>query len=198
MPLSDYDRALLKRAIQRDRSAFGDFYLRYRPTVYLEILSVVGTSSEAEDLTSETFLRAWNAICRFEDRGFSIEAWLKRIARNLALSSRKRRAHECSSDELERLVDPALLPEQQMESEIDGAAVRQALLGLSDVQRQVLTMRFYEDFTYGQVADVVGKPEGTVRVIQHRALRSLRVLLEKGGLRRQRGVADPAVQGGGE
>lgn len=199
MPLTDYERSLLRRATQRDRSAFSDFYLKFQPTVFLEAFALVRSQNEADDLTSETFLRAWNAIDRFQDRGYSIEAWLKTIARNLALTHMKRRAKECSSAELERLVDPALMPDQHLENEFVNATVREALVGLPELQRQVLTMRFYEDLTYSQVADVVGKPEGTVRVIQHRALRSLRNLLEKGGvLGSQRRTANPAVPGGGK
>ena len=197
MPLSDHERTLLHKAQRGDRSAFSDFYLRFQATVYLEVYAIVRSASEADDITSETFLRAWNAIHKFEDRGFSIEAWLKTIGRNLALTYMKRRRQECTGQELEQLVDPALLPEEYVETEVESATVREALLGLPEIQRQVLTMRFYQDLTYRQVADVVGKPEGTVRVIQHRALRSLKDLLVRGGfLREPPHVVDPVAQGG--
>jgi RNA polymerase sigma-70 factor (ECF subfamily) len=195
MALSDYERKLLKRAVKGDRSAFSDFYLRYQPSIYLELHGIVGSKSEADDLTSETFLRAWNAIGRFEDRGFSIEAWLKRIARNLAFSYLKRRGRERTNEDLEGYFATGKLPAEHAESELEGEAVRAALRDLPDVQRKILTMRFYEDLSYREVAAAVGKQEGTIRVIQHRALRSLRCLLEKGEdlLREERGSANSAA-----
>jgi RNA polymerase sigma-70 factor (ECF subfamily) len=197
MPLSDAERDLLKRAVRRDPAAFSDLYVSYQRAVYMEIYGLLGDTFETDDLTSETFLRAWNAIHRFEDRGFSIETWLERIAHNLAISHLRRRGRESTNVELELHVDPRLQPDEQAEIAFENEIVRQALLDLPSMQRKVLTLRFFHDLSYPQVAELIGKPQGTVRVIQYRALRSLRCLLEKGGAIRRGGkpVALPATGG---
>jgi RNA polymerase sigma-70 factor (ECF subfamily) len=168
---------------------------------------LVGNKFEADDLTSETFLRAWNAIDRFEDRGFTIEVWLLKIGRNLTISYLKRRGRESTNGEMELQVDPKLSPEQQAEALLDNEAVRQALSGLPTIQQKVLTLRFFDGLSYLQVAAIVGKSQGTVRVIQHRALRSLRQLLMKSGLltqvvrtsaRSSQVVSSPVARGGGK
>jgi RNA polymerase sigma-70 factor (ECF subfamily) len=194
LPLSSFECKLLKRAHRRDRAAFSELYVAYYRAVYLEIYGLTRDRDETDDLTSEAFLRAWNAIGRFEDRGYSLETWLKRIARNLALSHIGRRGREAPSVELDLLIDPSLTPDEQADAAFENEAVRQAMVNLPAIQRQVLALRFFDDMSYNEVAEVIGKPQGTIRVIQHRALRAMRELLEKGRLK----PALPPASGGGE
>lgn len=203
MPLSQFERRLLKRACRRDPRAFSDLYVAYYRPVYMEIYGLTRDADETDDLTSEAFLRAWNAIDRFEDRGCSLETWMERIARNLALTHIGKRGRETSSLELDWIVDSAPQPDEKADIEFETEVLRQAMIDLPAVQRQVLTLRFFEELSYDEVAEAIGKPQGTVRVIQHRALRSLRELLEKSGIFRPggRSVVKPAlppVSGGSE
>ena len=194
MPLSDCERELLRGARRRDPRAFGELYVAYYRAVYLETFGLTRNPDESDDLTSDVFLRAWNAIDRFEDRGYSLETWLKKIARNLAVSHIRRRGRQAPSVELDWLVDPALTPDEQADVASDTEAVRQAMIDLPAIQRQVLNLRFFDDMSYNEVAEVIGKPEGTIRVIQHRALQAMRELLLKGRLK----PALPPASGGGE
>ena len=133
---------------------------------------------EAEDLTAQTFLKAWEAIDRYKERGAPIIAWLLRIAHNLTISFlRSRREHGVLD---EAFIDQKLHrnPEDAFEQSTDEASVRRAILNLRDEQRQVIMLRFVEEMDYSHVAAVIGKSVPAVRVIQHRALGNLRKIMQ--------------------
>ena len=173
------ERTLIERAIKRDGEAFGALYDRHVIRVYRHIYYMVGNATEAEDLTAQAFLQAWQAIGRYQARGAPFVSWLLRIAHNLGVSylrSRKERA------ELpETLVDHSRYnnPEEVLQRHVEGKRVREAIMRLRDEQRQVIMLRFVEDLEYREVAEIVGKSIAAVRVIQHRALNSLRKQMER-------------------
>jgi RNA polymerase sigma-70 factor (ECF subfamily) len=84
MALSPEERILISRAVKRDRDAFAKLYVQYHDSVLRRVMLIVGRREEAEDITGEAFLRAWNAVDRFEDRDVSILAWLCKIAERRA------------------------------------------------------------------------------------------------------------------
>ncbi len=172
-PHSD-ERDLVERAVRRDPEAFGELYDRHVVRVYRHIYYLVGSPAEAEDLTAQTFLQAWEAIERYQIRGAPFVSWLLRIAHNVAVShlrSKRERAqlHDGIVDEGSRR-DPEAVAEQKADEE----RVRQAILRLRDEQRQVIILRFVEDLEYREVAEIIGKSVAAIRVIQHRALNALR------------------------
>jgi RNA polymerase sigma-70 factor (ECF subfamily) len=191
MPLSDLERNLLARAVRRDPHAFSDLYVLYHGAVFHQILGLVRNHHDADDLTSETFLRAWNAIARFEDRGFTMEAWLQRIGRNLSITHLRRRGRELTNGDFEMELDDKPLSEERVEALLDDETVRRAMVELPTMQRQVLKLRFFDNLSYEQVSTVIGKPKGTARVIHHRALRSLRSLLSARDSLTRTAVVDP-------
>jgi RNA polymerase sigma-70 factor (ECF subfamily) len=164
----------VRRAIQRDREAFGALYDKHVVRVYRHIYYIVGRPAEAEDLTAQAFLQAWEAIERYQIRGAPFVSWLLRIAHNLAVSYLRSKRE--SSELPETLVDVSRQgnPEQEVLRGADGERVREAILGLRDEQRQVIILRFIDDLEYREVAEIVCKSVAAVRVIQHRALNSLR------------------------
>ncbi len=175
------ERTLVQRAIARDREAFGFLYDRHVVRVYRHIYYMVGNVAEAEDLTAQAFLQAWEAIERYEIRGAPFVSWLLRIAHNLAVSylrSRKERAQ--LPDWLEDHKSERN-PEEALQQQVDGENVREAILHLRDEQRQVIMLRFVEDLEYREVAEIVGKSVAAVRVIQHRALNALRRQMQREG-----------------
>jgi len=179
MPLSAEERKLISRATRRDREAFAQLYVRYHPAVFQRALSLVGNRQEADDLASETFLRAWSAIHRFEDRGVSIQAWLLTIAQRAALRQLRKRQPGLAVDPVVLEASAEYSPEQAAERKSELEIVRRAMLALPRLQREVLAKRLLEGLSYAEVVASIGKPLGTVRVIQHRALRSLRQLILK-------------------
>ena len=179
---TEAERELVERAIRRDADAFGELYDMHVVRVYRHIYYLVGRTSEAEDVTAQTFLQAWEAIHRYQDRGAPFLSWLLRIAHNLAISHlRARRDGAQLHDGLvdyNRQRDPERMAVQQADEE----RVRQAILRLGDEQRQVIILRFVEDLDYREVASIIGKSVAAVRVIQHRALCALRKHMRMEGL----------------
>lgn len=165
---------LIVRAARGDEAAFARLYQRDVDTIYRYLLFKVGDPAVAEDLTSEAFVRAWQALPRYQHRQQPLRHWLLRIARNLAVDHFRRQAMDRAAvDELSQAVPLVAGPPPLSESEELEAALRT----LPPSQREVIVLRFLEDLPTSDVARIVGKSEGAVRVIQHRALRALRALL---------------------
>jgi RNA polymerase sigma-70 factor, ECF subfamily len=166
------------RAAQRDRAAFGALYRRYLDRVYRYCFYVLGDHHDAEDVTERTFMAALAAIDRYRDEGATFRSWLFRIAHNQlanALRSRGRR-HASSLDGVAEPAvddDPAGFIGQAEESR----HLRRALDALPDDRRQVVILRFADGLTAREIGAVLGRSEGAVRVLQHRALRQLAEIL---------------------
>jgi RNA polymerase sigma-70 factor, ECF subfamily len=178
-PDRDEERRLVLSAIARDQAAFAELYDRHVVRVYRHIYYMVNDPREAEDLTAQTFLKAWEAIERYKERGAPFVAWLLRIAHNLTISYlRSRRDH---SELDEGFVDNKRdgNPEESLEQASDERNVRDAVLQLRDEQRQVIMLRFVEELDYTEVAAMIGKSVPAVRVIQHRALGNLRKIMQQ-------------------
>src|SRR5450759_1468217 len=157
VPRANDDTALVLRAIRRDQDAFGELYDRHVVRVYRHIYYMVGSAAEAEDLTAQTFLRAWEAIERYQVRGAPFVSWLLRIAHNLGVSYLRSKRdsselHDGIVDTKERR-DPEWSYQQTAEEEL----VREAILRLREEQRQVIILRFIEDLDYREVAEIIGK-----------------------------------------
>lgn len=178
-PNRDEERRLVERAVSRDQGAFAELYDRHVVRVYRHIYYLVSDAREAEDLTAQTFLKAWEAIDRYKERGAPFVAWLLRIAHNLTISFlRSRRDH---SELDEGFVDHKRggNPEESLEQATDERSVRAAVARLREEQRQVIMLRFVEELDYREVAAMIGKSVPAVRVIQHRALGNLRKLMQE-------------------
>jgi len=183
---STMEAVLVERARAGDRQAFGELYDRYAALTYRHIHCLVGDRQTTEDLTAQTFLQALQAIDRYEERGMPFQVWLLRIARNLAINHwRFRRSHSPGNNGAERgncMPSPESLCEAKLLEEEVWGAVRH----LRGDQRQVIILRFVDGLSYPDVAQVLGKSTGAVRVIQYRALSALRRALEDGDLGRTR------------
>ncbi len=184
VPRANDDTPLVLRAIGRDQEAFGELYDRHVVRVYRHIYYMVGNATEAEDLTAQAFMKAWEAIERYQIRGAPFVSWLLRIAHNLGVSHLRSRKE--TSEVHEGIVDtkPRRDPETAYQQTAEEELVREAIMHLREEQRQVIILRFIEDLEYREVADIIGKSVAAIRVIQHRALNSLR---------KQMKVLDPAL-----
>ena len=176
-PDREEERKLVLKAVERDHDAFAQLYDRHVVRIYRHIYYMVNDSTTAEDLTAQTFLKAWEAIDRYKERGAPIVAWLLRISHNLTVSFlRSKRDH---SELDETFLDQKMTrnPEEALEQASDEKSMREAVLKLRDEQRQVIMLRFVEEMDYREVADIIGKSVPAVRVIQHRALGNLRKIM---------------------
>jgi RNA polymerase sigma-70 factor, ECF subfamily len=181
--VTDEEESLVARAAGGDREAFGRLYERHALRVYRHAYFLTGDQSLAEDLTAQTFLNALQAIPRYEPRGVPFIAWLLRIAANLVINHRKalKNRHSPLPETVEAR-GSFYSPEQSCETTFDSERVWDEVRKLSHEQRQVMVMRFVDDLGYPEIAQILGKSVGAVRVIQFRALTNLRHLLEEDAL----------------
>ena len=168
------DAALVLAAKAGDASAFGELYEQYRDPIYRFCLARTGTAHDAEDLVSDVFVKALQSLDRYQDRGLPFVAFLYRIARNAAIDRARTLKQPFSFDGL--LVEPA--SKQNVEAEASLAVEKTILLAalarLKPEHRDVITMRFIEGYAALEVAQFLGKTEGAIRTLQHRALERLR------------------------
>ena len=173
------DSELIARAAQGDREAFGALYERYVFRVFRHVYYLTSDPHTAEDLTAQTFLNALEAIPRYEVRGVPFLAWLLRIAYNLTLNHKKVRKNGTAQlPESLEVQGTIYSPEASCEAKADGERVWEGVRRLRSDQRQVIVMRFIDGLSYPDIARVLGKSIGAVRVIQYRALCALRRRLE--------------------
>jgi RNA polymerase sigma-70 factor, ECF subfamily len=167
-------RALVARAQQGDRSALEELYLIHFDRIYGYLHMSVGNRHDAEDLTTQTFLKMLEAIGRFRWQSAPFSAWLFRIAHNLAIDHF--RAGKRVQPE-EEVPEPNGVEESSAEEQALDSMGRARMLELIDrlaaEQRQVLTLKFLFGFVNAEVAGILGKSEGAVKSLQHRALASL-------------------------
>ena len=174
-------RALVARAQQGDRAALEELYLLHFDRIYSYLHMSVGNRHDAEDLTTQTFLKMLEAIGRFRWQSAPFSAWLFRIAHNLAIDHFRARKRVQPEDEVP---EPSGLEESSAEDQafdsIGRAGMLELIERLSAEQRQVLTLKFLFGFVNAEVAGILGKTEGAVKSLQHRALASLQKQLVGG------------------
>lgn len=169
------------RAAQADRAAFGALYRRYLDRVYGYAFYLLGDHHDAEDATERTFLAALDAIGRFRDEGASFRSWLFRIAHNQIANALRGRARRRAAS-LDAIAEPVdeVDPARRAGEADEARRVRRALAELSEDRRQVLVLRFVDGLSAREIGSVLGRSEGAVRVLQHRALRELARMLGPG------------------
>src|SRR5947209_17089832 len=175
-------RRLVDRAQHGDRDALEELYLIHFDRIYGYLHMSVGNRHDAEELTPQTFLKMLESIGRFKWRSAPFSAWLFRIAHNLAMDHF--RANRRWQPE-EEVPEPAPPEESSAEAEAMHAIGRQSMLelieDLSSEQQQVLTLKFVFNFSNGEAATILGKTEGAIKSLQHRALVSLQKQISAAG-----------------
>ncbi len=167
-------RVLVERAQHGDRDALEELYLLHFDRIYSYLHLSVGNRHDAEDLTTQTFLKMLEAIGRFRWRSAPFSAWLFRIAHNLAMDHFRARRRVQAEDEVPEPAggEESSAEEQALDS-LGRAGMLELIERLSAEQRQVLTLKFLFGFVNAEVAGILGKSEGAVKSLQHRALASL-------------------------
>lgn len=171
---------LIRGAKRGESGCFNELYSHYLTPIYRFIYMKVSSREEAEDLTHEVFLSAWQNIKRYRSRGFPFSSWLYQIARNRVIDSYRLKKTFVDLEEVDAKADPIEIRgaiELAIENDMTLDQVRVAIKNLHPDQQDVVLMRFMEDMPYETIASAMGKSEGAVRLIQHRALKSLREIL---------------------
>jgi RNA polymerase sigma-70 factor (ECF subfamily) len=167
--------ALVELARGGDAEAFGALYDHYQPSVYRFLYYRVGSAVLAEDLTSETFVRALRSISSFRWQGKDFGAWLTTIARNLATDHVKsgRARLEVATEDMTLHDAPTEGPENAVLAAVTHEAVLEALHALPEEQQECLVLRFLQSRSIAETAAVMGRSEGAVKQLQLRAVRNL-------------------------
>lgn len=194
--VTELDRELpriIARAKAGDTGAFGELYTRYAGMILRYLYVRVHEQEGAQDLTQEVFVRVIKGIGGFEYRGEkSFLGWLYTIAGNVLIGqARRKRALSTPLDESLELVDPR--GQEAVRSIFDRVALEQAIAQLTEDQQQVLMLKFFADMTNQEIATTIGRSEGAVKALQHRALHALQQILEReheAPLAREYGAAD--------
>ena len=172
---------IVRRAQEGDAEAFGELYDRYVDVVYRYVHYRVSSTALAEDLTSETFLRALRRISSYTWQGRDFGAWLVTIARNLIADhykSGRYRMEVATSDLVEAGADRSEEgPEGEVLAGLTNAALLDAVKQLNSEQQECIALRFLQGMSVAETAQIMGKNEGAIKALQYRAVKSLSRLL---------------------
>ena len=166
------ERLLVARAQHGDRAALEELYLLHFERIYGYLRVSVRNRHDAEDLTTQTFLRMLESIGRFRWQSAPFSAWLFRIAHNLAVDHFRAQSRVRAEDDVPELDEESSAEEQALHS-IGQAGMLELFDRLPPEQRQVLTLKFLFGFRNAETAGILDKTEGAVKSLQHRALASL-------------------------
>ena len=172
---------LLTQAKNGQESAFAEIYDLYFKKIYRFIFFRVSHKEVAEDLAEEVFLKAFSKINSI-NKNRSFEGWLYQIARNLVIDYYRQKKTTVSLEEIENiveyesnLVDTINLDQQQK-------TLLKLIKELTSEQQVIIKLKFFEDLDNEEIAEALQKSEGSIRVIQHRAITKLQELIQKGNI----------------
>jgi RNA polymerase sigma-70 factor (ECF subfamily) len=176
-PPSDIDDGTIELARTGDQQALAAVYDWYLPRVYRYILSRLGDVAEAEDLTEDIFLRMLGAIADYKRTSVPFSAWLFRIARNHLVSYYRKNGNRKADALQETMADSGHDPASIVETQLILGEVAEAVQRLPDAQRDVIALRFAVGLSIAETAQVLGKRQGNVKALQHKAVTRLQKIL---------------------
>lgn len=169
---------LVVRASQGEGGAFGRLYQIYSDRIYNYIYYKTGHSADAEDLTEQVFIKAWEAITRFRFEGKPFAAWLFKVARNTVIDHYRTRKTESDLSEVISAIAHDGDPEAFAQRRATAQALMTAIRSLTDEQQQVILLKFVDGMDNTEISATMGKQEGAIRALQYRALLSLQRILQ--------------------
>ncbi len=169
---------LVDRA-KEDPRAFAEIYEAFFEKIYNYVRYKVSNPTDAEDITELVFLRALESISGFKWKGYPFSSWLFRIAHNQVVDhfrATSRRSFS-SIDDSEAALDSGVNIEAEFDLKDDAKMIQAAIIKLPPDQQDVVILKFIDGLTNLEVAKIIGKSEGAVKSLQHRAMRNLRKIL---------------------
>lgn len=178
---------LIKEYLAGDEQALTELFSKHFRLVYSLVYRLVGNQGEAEDLTQEAFLKAWKNLKKFR-QGESFKAWLLKIARNTAIDFLRKKKHlslsELNQEEIseiipEDVIDPKPSVLEELSQRQDKQLIERLLGKLPLADREVLTMYYFDELTFAEIAFAISQPLNTVKSRHRRALAKLREILDQ-------------------
>lgn len=186
--LRDYEA--VKRAREGDDRAFAELHDRYRDTIFYMVLRIVNNASDAEDLTIEAFGKAFNNIHQYVPR-YAFSSWLFRIAKNNCIDfirSKKASVVDYDSNVVLQMDGATITstvsssaadPEQQMILEQGVTRMRDVISKLRPRYQRLVELRYFQEYTYDEIANELNIPMGTVKAQLYRAREMLQKILQE-------------------
>lgn len=182
------DEELIAHYLTGEESAFAELTRRHLAGVYSFVLRFVGNSEEAEDITQESFLKAWKSLKKYDPSSSKFKTWLFRIARNSAIDFLRKKKHvpfsyfetpEGSNVLTETVASDDELPDALMMRLEDAKELHATLERLPAKAREILLLYYTNEFTFEEIGEMLGEPTNTVKSRHRRALQALRKILEE-------------------
>lgn len=178
------EKLLYARLKNKDKKAFIKAYNLFAEQIYKFIYFKVGSEEEAKDLTSAVFLKSWNHVLSNNlAEAKTLRALFYRIARNTIIDHYRQNSQyqQISLDNDDKLTDllnddNQLMKSMEIKSDINN--VESALLKLKDEYREIIIMRYIQQLSTNEIAEIIDKPKGATRVALHRALQTLKKIIE--------------------
>ena len=171
---------LVRMAQEGDTSSFGELYERFFDQIYRYVSFKTGSPSEAEDITGEVFVRMLESIHKFKWQGHPFSSWLFRIAHNLVVDHFRRKGKRNVVSLANTTINVeavAVDVDSHIDTEISMDEVRKAMVELTYLQKEVISLRFAAGLSVAETAEAVGKKENAVKALQHAGLKKLRRFL---------------------
>ncbi len=175
------EELLVNKAKNGEAQAFGKLYDIYLTPIYRFVfLKVGGVKAEAEDICHQVFLKAWQNIKSYEFQGFPFSSWLYRIAQNTVIDYYRTRKQNLNIETVaEEIFADAPDVDQKIDRDFELGKVLLAIAKLETDQQNVVVMKFVNDLSNKEIAAALGKSEGAIRVVQHRALKQLKKQIDE-------------------
>jgi RNA polymerase sigma-70 factor (ECF subfamily) len=173
--LAEWD--IVRRAQEYDEPAIEALYQKYYPKIYNYAFMQMGDAQASEDLASDVMLKMIESMHKYTFRGLPFGAWVFRIARNRLIDLHRRRRRRGEVDLSGTLSSALASPQVLAERALERGQIQVALKHLTDEQRQVIVLKFIQGFDNRSIGQIMGRREGAIKSLQHRALGALRRLL---------------------
>ena len=170
---------LVRKAQKGDKEAFGKIYDLLLDRVYRFIYFRVGSKEDAEDLAELTFMKVWDNLKGYRDFGLPFEAWVFRIARNQVIDFYRTNKRNAAIEEGFEVEDDTPGPEEIADINLTKERVSEAIKKLPDSYREIITLKFVEELQNDEISQILDKPVDQIRVLQSRALKVLRKVLDE-------------------
>lgn len=171
------NKQLIQQAKSGNRQAIAALYDAYQVHIFRYVAYRVGDAALAEDLTAEAFLLMVKNLHTYEDRGRPFLAWLYTVAGNVVKMHYRRRKQTEFEPLPEEMIDHKANPAEITQTRLTQERLMTAMPRLTEIQRQVILLKFIEGFSNREVAAFLDKTEGSIKSLQHRALAALRRIL---------------------
>lgn len=171
------EQGIVREAQQGDKDAFAQLYEAYFDKIYRYVVLKIGNKTEAEDMTQQVFLKAYQSIRSYKFKGTPFSAWLFRIAHNQIVDYFRKQSRRPTVPLEEWTAVSSDNPLRVVESRFDIERLRRASLQLTSAQQEVISLRFAGGLAITEVARTMGKSEGAIKALQHSAVVSLRKVL---------------------